>query len=200
MNKIGLQYIPIIVEKSPRGDRFFDIFSKLLEERIVFVTGPIHDMMANTVIAQLLYLQSENDKKDISIYINSPGGSAYAGLAIYDTIRHLKPAVSTIAVGTAASAATLLLAAGTRGKRYSLPHSVLHIHQPMGQLGGQASDIEIDAQEILRLKKLYAETLSKHTGQTMKKVMKDIDRDFYMTAAEGKKYGIIDKVINTEGP
>ena len=198
MNNIDLQYIPIILEKSPHGDRMFDIFSKLLEERIVFVTGPIHDMMANTVIAQLLYLQSENDKKDISVYINSPGGSAYAGLAIYDTIRHLKPDISTIAVGTAASAATLLLAAGTKGKRHSLPHSVLHIHQPMGQLGGQASDIEIDAREILRLKKLYAETLSKHTGQTMKKVMKDIDRDFYMTAEEGKKYGIIDKVINTE--
>ena len=198
MNKIDLQYIPIIMERSPRGDRMFDIFSKLLEERIVFVTGPIYDMMANTVIAQLLYLQNENDKKDISVYINSPGGSAYAGLAIYDTIRHLKPDISTIAVGTAASAATLLLAAGTKGKRHSLPHSVLHIHQPMGQLGGQASDIEIDAREILRLKKLYAETLSKHTGQTMKKVMKDIDRDFYMTAEEGKKYGIIDKVINTE--
>ena len=198
MNNIDLQYIPIILEKSPHGDRMFDIFSKLLEERIVFVTGPIFDMMANTVIAQLLYLQSENDKKEISIYINSPGGSAYAGLAIYDTIRHMKPAVATIAVGTAASAATLLLAAGTKGKRYSLPHSVLHIHQPMGQLGGQASDIEIDAKEILRLKKLYAETLSKHTGQTMKKVMKDIDRDFYMTAEEGKKYGIIDEVINTE--
>ncbi len=198
MNEANFQYIPIILEKSPQGDRMFDIFSKLLEERIVFVTGPIHDMMANTVIAQLLYLQSENDKKDISIYINSPGGSAYAGMAIYDTICHMKPDISTIAVGTAASAATLLLAAGAKGKRYSLPHSVLHIHQPMGQLGGQASDIEIDAKEILRLKKLYAETLAKHTGQTVKKVLKDIDRDFYMTAEEGKKYGIIDKVINTE--
>jgi len=198
MNNPNLQYIPIILEKSPHGDRMFDIFSKLLEERIVFVSGPIHDMMANAVIAQLLYLQSNNEKKDISMYINSPGGSAYAGMAIYDTIRHMKPDVSTIAVGTAASAATLLLAAGTKGKRYSLPHSVLHIHQPMGQLGGQASDIEIDAKEILRLKKLYAETLSYHTGQTMKKVMKDIDRDFYMTAKEGKEYGIIDEVINTE--
>ncbi len=199
MNKVNLQYIPIIVEKSPRGDRMFDIFSKLLEERIVFVGGPIHDMMANAVIAQLLYLQSADDKKDISIYINSPGGSAYAGMAIYDTIRHMKPDVSTIAVGTAASAATLLLAAGTKGKRYSLPHSVVHIHQPMGQLGGQASDIEIDAKEILRLKKLYAQTLANHTGQPLKKVLKDIDRDFYMTAAEAKEYGIIDKVVNTEG-
>jgi ATP-dependent Clp protease protease subunit len=132
------------------------------------------------------------------MYINSPGGSAYAGMAIYDTIRHMKPDVSTIAIGTAASAATLLLAAGTKGKRFSLPHSVIHIHQPMGQLGGQASDIEIDAKEILRLKKLYAETLADHTGQPMKKVMKDIDRDFYMTAADAKEYGIIDKVINTE--
>ena len=199
MNSPNLQYIPIIMERSPHGDRMFDIFSKLLEERIVFVTGPIHDMMANTVIAQLLFLQSNNAKKDIQMYINSPGGSAYAGLAIYDTIRHMKPDVSTIAVGTAASAATLLLAAGKKGKRYSLPHSVLHIHQPMGQLGGQASDIEVDAKEILRLKRLYAQTLSNHTGQTLKKVLKDIDRDFYMTAEEGKKYGIIDKVINTEG-
>jgi len=197
VNNIDLQYIPIIIEKSPQGERVFDIFSKLLEERIVFVGGPIHDMMANAVIAQLLFLQSSDAKKDISIYINSPGGSAYAGMAIYDTIRHMKPKVSTIAIGTAASAATLLLAAGTKGKRYSLPHSVIHIHQPMGQLGGQASDIEIDAKEILRLKKLYAETLAEHTGQPMKKVMKDIDRDFYMTAADAKEYGIIDKVVNT---
>ena len=187
MNEVSFQYIPIILEKSPHGDRMFDIFSKLLEERIVFVTGPIYDMMANAVIAQLLYLQSNDAKKDISIYINSPGGSAYAGMAIYDTICHMKPSISTIAVGTAASAATLLLAAGTEGKRYSLPHSVIHIHQPMGQLGGQASDIEIDAKEILRLKKLYAQTLADHTGQTVKKVLKDIDRDFYMTAEEGKE-------------
>jgi len=198
MNEVDFQYIPIILEKSPHGDRMFDIFSKLLEERIVFVTGPIYDMMANTVIAQLLFLQSNNAKKDIQMYINSPGGSAYAGMAIYDTIRHMKPDVSTIAIGTAASAATLLLAAGAKGKRYSLPHSVIHIHQPMGQLGGQASDIEIDAKEILRLKKLYAQTLSDHTEQPMKKIMKDIDRDFYMTAEEGRKYGIIDEVINTE--
>jgi len=198
MSETNFQYIPIIVEKSPRGDRVFDIFSKLLEERIVFVGGPINDITANTVIAQLLYLQSVDNKKDISVYINSPGGSAYAGMAIYDTIRHMKPDVSTIAVGTAASAATLLLAAGTKGKRYSLPHSVIHIHQPMGQLGGQASDIEIDAKEIIRLKKLYAETLAKHTGQAIKKVLKDIDRDFYMTAKEAKEYGIIDKVIDTE--
>jgi ATP-dependent Clp protease protease subunit len=196
MDDFDFQYIPIIVERSPHGDRMFDIFSKLLEERIVFVGGPIHDMMANAVIAQLLYLQSDNDKKEISMYINSPGGSAYAGMAIYDTICHMKPEVSTIAVGTAASAATLLLAAGTKGKRFSLPHSVIHIHQPMGQLGGQASDIEIDAKEILRLKKLYAETVAKHTGQPYKKILKDFDRDFYMTAEEAVKYGIIDKVIN----
>jgi ATP-dependent Clp protease protease subunit len=190
------QYLPIVVEDASRGGRAFDIFSKLLEERIVFVSGPIHDMMANTVIAQLLYLQSLDDKKDIHMYINSPGGSAYAGLAIYDTIRYLKPDVSTIAVGTAASAASLLLSAGSKGKRYSLPHSVIHIHQPMGRAGGQASDIEIDAKEILRLKQLYADTLSKHTGQEIKKVLKDIDRDFYMTAKEAKDYGMIDKVIS----
>ena len=190
------QYIPIVVEKTAHGGKVFDIFSKLLEERIVFVSGPIHDMMANTVIAQLLYLQSLDDKKDIHMYINSPGGSAYAGMAIYDTIRYLKPDVSTIAIGTAASAASLLLAAGTPGKRYSLPHSVIHIHQPMGHAGGQASDIEIDAREIMRLKDLYARTLAKHTGQRLSKVLKDIDRDFYMTPLEAKKYGIIDKVIN----
>lgn len=198
MIETNFQYIPIVIDQSPRGDRAFDIFSKMLEERVVFVGGPIHDFMANTIIAQLLFLQSADEKKDINIYINSPGGSAYAGMAIYDTIRHLKPDVSTIAVGTAASAATLLLAAGTRGKRYSLPHSVIHIHQPMGQLGGQASDIEIDAKEILRLKKLYADTLAKHTAQKPSRVLKDIDRDFYMTAKEAKEYGIIDKVLDAE--
>jgi len=200
MSETSFQYIPLVIEQSAHGERRFDIFSKLLEERIVFIGGPIHNLMANTVIAQLLFLQSASAKKDISIYINSPGGSAYAGMAIYDTIRHMEPDVSTIAVGTAASAATLLLAAGTEGKRYSLPHSVIHIHQPMGQLGGQASDIEVDAREIMRLKKLYAETLANHTGQTTRKVLRDIDRDFYMTAEEGKKYGIIDEVIDTEGP
>lgn len=190
-----LQYIPFVVEKSMRGERAYDIYSRLLEERIVFLTGPISDGISNAVIAQLLYLQSADPKKDISIYINSPGGSAYAGLAIYDTIQHLKPDVSTIVVGTAASAASLLLAAGTRGKRFALPHSLVHIHQPIGQVGGQASDIEITAKEILRLKEMYAELLAKHTAKKKSQVLKDIDRDFYMTPKMAKEYGIIDAVI-----
>ena len=191
----SLQYVPIVIDQSPRGERVYDIFSRLLNERIVFLAGGINDLMANTVIAQLLYLQSKDPKKDIQVYINSPGGQAYAGMAIYDTIRHLKCDVSTIAVGTAASAATPLLAAGTKGKRFSLAHSIIHIHQPLGQAGGQASDIEIDAKEILRLKDLYAEILAKHTKQTKKRIIKDMDRDFYMTPEEAKVYGVIDEII-----
>ena len=159
------------------------------------MAGPISDLTANTIIAQLLFLQSDNPKKDIRLYINSPGGGAYAGLAIYDTIRQLKPNIQTIAIGTVASAATLLLAAGTKGKRFSLPHTVIHMHQPIGQAQGQASDIEIDAKEILRLKRLFTEILSKHTEQTTKKITRDSDRDFYMTAEQAKEYGIIDKVL-----
>lgn len=188
-------YIPFVVEQDARGERAYDIYSRLLKERIVFVAGPINDIAANTIIAQLLYLQSQDAKKDVQTYINSPGGSAYAGLAIYDTMMHLKPDISTIAVGTAASAATLLLAAGTKGKRFSLPHSIIHIHQPIGETRGQATDIEIDAKEILRLKKLFAEKLAEHTGQTVKKIIKDSDRDFYLIAEQAKEYGIIDKVI-----
>lgn len=190
------QLVPIVIDHDNRGfERAYDIYSRLLKDRIVFVSGPIDDGAANTVIAQLLFLQSEDLEKDIKMYINSPGGSAYAGLAIYDTMLDIKPDVQTIAVGTAASAATLLLAAGTPGKRMSLPHSLVHIHQPIGQAGGQASDIAIDAKEILRLKDLYAEILSKHTRKKKDKVLHDIDRDYYMTAAEAKEYGIIDKVL-----
>lgn len=188
-------YIPFVVEQDARGERAYDIYSRLLKERIVFVAGPINDIAANTIIAQLLYLQSQDAKKDIQIYINSPGGSAYAGLAVYDTMMHLKPNISTIAIGAAASAATLLLSAGTKGKRFSLPHSIIHIHQPAGEARGQATDIEIDAKEILRLKKLFAEKLAEHTGQTVRKIIKDSDRDYYMTAEQAKEYGIIDKVI-----
>lgn len=187
--------IPFVVEQTPRGERAFDIFSRLLEERIVFVAGPIAPELANVVIAQLLLLQQKEPKKEIKVYINSPGGSAYAAFAIYDTMRHIKAPISTIAVGTAASAATVLLAAGDKGKRYSLPHSIIHIHQPLGQAGGQATDIEISAKEILRLKQLYAETLAKHTGQTKTKVLKDIDRDLFMTPVDAKRYGIIDKIL-----
>jgi len=187
--------VPFVVEQTPRGERVFDVFSRLLEERIIFVAGPITDALANIVIAQLLLLQQKDPKMEIKMYVNSPGGSPYAAFAIYDTMQHLKTPLSTIAVGTTASAATAILAAGDRGKRYSLPHSVVHVHQPVGQAGGQATDIEISAKEILRLKNLYAETLAKHTGQTKTKVLKDIDRDLFMTPEEAKKYGIIDKII-----
>lgn len=187
--------IPFVVERTSRGERVFDIFSRLLEERIVFVAGPITDVLANIVIAQLLLLQQKDPNKEIKIYINSPGGSPYAAFAIYDTMQHLKPPLSTIAIGTVASAATVLLAAGNKGKRFSLPHSVIHIHQPVGRAGGQATDIEISAREILRLKSLYAETLAKHAGQTKSKVLKDIDRDLFMTPDEAKSYGIVDKII-----
>jgi len=185
-----------VVEKDGHGyERAYDIYSRLLKERIVFVSGPISDPSANTIIAQLLYLQSEDENKDIKMYINSPGGSIYAGLAIYDTIRHLKCPVSTIAVGTAASMGSLLLAAGAKGKRFALPHSMIHIHQPLGEAGGQATDIEITAKEILRLKDVLTELMAKHTGQSKEKILRDADRDFYMTAEMAKEYGIIDKVI-----
>jgi ATP-dependent Clp protease protease subunit len=187
--------VPFVVEQTPRGERAFDIFSRLLEERIVFVAGPISSELANVVIAQLLLLQQKDPKKEIKMYINSPGGSAYAAFAIYDTMQHIKAPLSTIAVGTTASAATALLAAGNKGRRYSLPHSVVHIHQPVGQAGGQATDIEISAKEILRLKDLYAETLARHTGKAKTKILKDIDRDLFMTPPEAKRYGIVDKVL-----
>lgn len=195
----GFQYVPFVVEKTSYGERSYDIYSRLLEERIVFLGGPINDMLANTVIAQLLYLQSVDPKRDIYMYINSPGGSAYAGLAIYDTIQHLKPDVSTIAVGTAASAASLLLASGSKGKRFSLPHSLIHIHQPLGGAEGQASDIEISAREILRLKDLYADLLAKHANKKKPQILKDIDRDFYMTSEAARDYGLIDKIIQKDG-
>lgn len=194
----NLQYIPFVVERSGHGERAYDIYSRLLEDRIVFISGPITDELANAVVAQLLFLQSVDPQKDIHCYINSPGGSAYAGLAIYDTIQHLKNEVSTIVLGTAASAAGLLLAAGTKGKRMALPHSLIHIHQPIGQAGGQATDIEISAKEILRLKDLYAELLSRHTGKPLADVLKDIDRDFFMTPEIAKDYGIIDQVVKSQ--
>lgn len=196
---MDLQYIPFVVEKSAMGERSYDIYSRLLEERIVFLTGPISDATANTVIAQLLYLQSSDPKKDIFMYVNSPGGSAYAGLAIYDTIQHLKNDVSTIVVGTAASAASMILCSGTKGKRLSLPHSLIHIHQPLGGAEGQASDIEISAREILRLKDLYADLIAKHSGKKPSQVMRDIDRDYFMTPEQAKVYGMIDKVLESGG-
>lgn len=191
----NMSYLPVVIEKSAGGERAYDIYSRLLEERIIFLSGVITDEVANNTIAQLLYLQSIDPQKDIKMYINSPGGSIYAGLAIYDTMQNLKCGISTIAVGTAASMASVLLAAGTRGKRMSLPNSVIVIHQPMGGAQGQASDIEITAKEILRLKDLTMEILAKHARQKKAKVKDDSDRDFYMTAHNAKEYGIIDKVI-----
>jgi ATP-dependent Clp protease protease subunit len=187
--------VPFVVEQTPRGERAYDIFSRLLEERIVFLAGPISDALANVVIAQLLLLQQQDPKKEIKMYINSPGGSAYAAFAIYDTMTQLQTPISTIAVGMAASAATLILAAGNKGKRMALSHALVHIHQPLGQAGGQASDIEITAKEILRLKDLYAEILATHTGQKKEKVLQDIDRDLNMTPKEAQNYGIIDKIV-----
>ncbi len=187
--------IPYIVEQTPRGERVSDIFSRLLKERIVFLAGPISDGLANVVIAQLLLLQQQDPKKEIKMYINSPGGSAYAAFAIYDTMQQLSNPISTIAVGVAASAATLILSSGAKGKRAALSHTLVHMHQPLGEAGGQASDIEISAKEILRLKDLYAETLAKHAGQTKTKVLNDIDRDVNMTPEEAKRYGLIDKII-----
>ena len=188
--------VPVVVEKDPSGyERSYDIYSRLLKERIIFITGAIDMAVANTAIAQLLYLQAEDKDKDISIYINSPGGSVYSGLAIYDTMQHISCDVSTIAVGMAASMGATLLSGGTKGKRFALSNAIVLIHQPLGGAEGQASDIEINAREILRLKKELLEILSKNTGQKYAKIEKDADRDFFMTAAAAKDYGIIDKVL-----
>lgn len=187
--------IPTVIEKSQFGERAYDIYSRLLKERIVFLAGVINDAVANTVIAQLLFLESEDPKKDISLYINSPGGSVTAALAIYDTMQHIKPDVSTICVGTAASAGAVLLATGQKGKRYTLPNSEVMIHQVMGQAEGQAVDIEISARHIIRTKERINQILAKHTGQLMSKIEKDTDRDFFMSAEEAKEYGIVDQIL-----
>jgi ATP-dependent Clp protease protease subunit len=193
---ISNQYlVPMVLEKSQFGERAYDIYSRLLKDRIIFIGGPIDDAVANLVMAQLLFLDAEDPKKDISIYINSPGGVVTAGMAIYDTIQYVKADVSTICIGQAASAAAILLTAGTRGKRYALPQSRVMIHQVMGGAEGQATDVEIQTREILRIKKAINEILAKHTGKSLSQIEKDTDRDFYMTAAEAKKYGIIDQVI-----
>jgi ATP-dependent Clp protease protease subunit len=189
--------VPIVIEQTNRGERSFDIYSRLLKERIVFLGTPIDDQMANLVMAQLLHLESEEPDKDINIYINSPGGDITSLFAVYDTMQYIKPDVSTIVMGQAASAAAVLLAAGTRGKRYALPHSRVLIHQPHGQAGGQAVDIEIQAKEILRYRQLLDELLAEHTTQSLDKVKKDTDRDFIMTAEQAKEYGIIDEVITS---
>jgi len=187
--------VPTIVERTQRGERAYDIFSRLLEERIIFLAGPITDMNANVVIAQMLYLASKDSKRDIKLYINSPGGSVTAGLAIYDTMQYLKCPVSTICVGLTASMAAVILASGTKGKRFSLPNAEILLHQVAGGMQGQAADIEITAKQILKMKEKLNKILSSHTGQAISKVEKDTDRDFYLTAEEAKKYGLIDEVI-----
>ena len=189
--------VPIVVEQTNRGERSFDIYSRLLKERIVFLGTEVDDTVANLIMAQLIHLEAEDPSKDISIYINSPGGSITALFAIYDTMQYIKPDVSTLCMGQAASAAAVLLAAGANGKRYALPHARILIHQPHGQAGGQAVDIEIQAREILRYRRLLDEILAQHTGQTLEKVSKDTDRDFIMTAEEAKAYGIVDEIITT---
>ena len=187
--------IPTVIEKSQFGERAYDIYSRLLRERIVFLGGEIDDDTANIVIAQLLFLESEDPKKDINLYINSPGGSASATLAMIDTMNHIKPDVSTICVGMAASGGAWLLSAGTKGKRYALPNAEIMIHQPLGGAQGQASDIEIRAKQIIKLREVLTKMMAKNTGQTLNKVEKDIDRDFFMDTEEAKKYGIIDKIL-----
>jgi ATP-dependent Clp protease protease subunit len=191
----GLGMVPIVVEQSGRGERSYDIYSRLLKERVVFLVGPVNDQTANLVVAQLLFLESENPDKDISFYINSPGGSVSAGMAIFDTMNFIKPDVSTLCTGMAASMGAFLLAAGAKGKRFSLPNSRVMIHQPLGGAQGQATDIEIQAREILRLKKDLNRILSERTGQPVDKVERDTERDYYMTADEAKDYGLVDQVI-----
>lgn len=188
--------IPMVVEQTNRGERAFDIYSRLLKERIIFIGGPIDDHVANLVVAQLLFLESEDPAKDIFLYINSPGGVVYSGLAIYDTIQYIRPDVSTICVGMAASMGALLLTAGAKGKRFALPTSRIMIHQPLGGAQGQASQIEIQAREILRLKDLGNEILHRHTGQPLERIERDTDRDFYMSAQEAVEYGVIDGLLS----
>ncbi|GAB7126068.1 ATP-dependent Clp endopeptidase proteolytic subunit ClpP [Amantichitinum ursilacus] len=192
----GLGYIPMVVEQSGRGERSYDIYSRLLKERVVFLVGPVNDQSANLIVAQLLFLESENPDKDISLYINSPGGSVTAGLAIYDTMQFIKPNVSTLCVGLAASMGAFLLTAGEKGKRFALPNSRVMIHQPLiGGLAGQASDIEIHARELLKTKRTLNERLAFHTGQPIETIERDTDRDNFMSAEESAKYGLIDEVL-----
>ena len=193
-----MSFVPVVIEQSSRGERSFDIFSRLLRERIIFLGTPIDDMVANLIVAQLLLLDSENPDKDIMLYINSPGGSVTAGFAIYDTMQHIRADVSTICLGQAASMGAFLLSSGTKGKRLALPHSRVLIHQPLGGPQGQATDIEIQANEILRIKKSLNSILAANTGQALKKIEKDTDRDYIMTPEEALEYGMIDKIITME--
>ncbi len=192
--------VPMVVEQSQRGERAYDIFSRLLKDRIIFIGTAIDDNVANLIVAQMLFLQMEEPEKDISIYVNSPGGSVTAGLAVYDTMQFVKPDVATYCVGQATSMGALLLAAGTKGKRFALPHARVMIHQPWGGVQGAATDISIQAKEILRLRERINKILAKHTNQPLAKIQKDTDRDFFMSAKESKEYGIVDEVIKTKTP
>src|SRR5690606_9769765 len=196
-NPLGLGLVPMVVEQSGRGERAYDIYSRLLKERVVFLVGPVNDVTANLIVAQLLFLESENPDKDIHFYINSPGGAVTAGMAIYDTMQFVKPNVSTLCIGQAASMGAFLLAAGEKGKRYCLPNSRIMIHQPLGGFQGQASDIEIHAREILTLRGRLNTMLANHTGQSIEQVEKDTDRDNFMSAEEATRYGIVDKVLTS---
>ena len=191
----NLGMVPIVIEQSGRGERAYDIYSRLLRERVVFLVGPVNDQTANLVVAQLLFLESENPDKDISLYINSPGGSVSAGMSIYDTMQFIKPDVSTLCMGMAASMGAFLLAAGAKGKRFALPNSRIMIHQPLGGAQGQATDIEIHAREILRTREQLNRILAERTGQTLEKIQADTERDYFMTAHESKNYGLIDQVL-----
>ena len=192
--------VPMVVEQTPRGERAYDIFSRLLKERIIFLPSYIEDDMANLVIAQMLFLEAEDPDKDVYLYVNSPGGSVTAGMAIYDTMQYVKPAVSTICMGQAASMGALLLCAGAKGKRFALPHSRIMIHQPLAGVQGQATDIDIQAREILRIRDELNKILLHHTGQSLDRISKDTDRDFFMTAEQAKEYGIVDQVIVSHAP
>jgi ATP-dependent Clp protease, protease subunit len=194
-----MNLVPMVVEQTARGERAYDIYSRLLKERVIFIVGPIEDHMANLIVAQLLFLESENPDKDIALYINSPGGSVSAGLSIYDTMQFIKPDVSTMVVGQAASMGAVLLAGGAKGKRYSLPHSRVMIHQPLAGFQGQASDIDIHAREVLQTRERLNRILSKHTGQTIEKIQQDTDRDNFMGGEAATNYGLIDRVLERRG-
>ena len=195
MDKIAASLVPMVVEQTSRGERAYDIYSRLLKERVIFLVGPVNDQSANLVVAQLLFLESENPDKDISFYINSPGGSVSAGLAIFDTMNFIKPDVSTLCTGMAASMGAFLLAAGAKGKRFALPNSKVMIHQPLGGMQGQATEIEIHAREILKTREQLNQILAERTGQPLEKIQQDTERDYYLSAAEAQSYGLVDQVI-----
>jgi ATP-dependent Clp protease protease subunit len=199
MKEMGLNLVPMVVEQTARGERAYDIYSRLLKERLIFIVGPIDDYMANIVVAQMLFLESENPEKDIALYINSPGGIVTAGLAIYDTMQFIKPDVSTICIGQAASMGAVLLAGGAAGKRYCLPHARVMIHQPLGGFQGQAADMEIHAKEMLETRDRLNKILAKHTGQSVDRIKQDTDRDRFMAWDEAVKYGLIDRVLEKRG-